>query len=729
MAIAPLLQEFVDDELKRSADVIEAARLSAFSNLQHASTGSVGSSVERTTLFDLIELLQARKQSYTDAFVQSLRRLLTADLDEQSNQVSSAQGDLSGTLTLLDESRVESDIEIARVVQGIKDVAEWELRELQTFTSTLSGHVHVIADTNPLGPLLYARALWEAVIATTAATGQRRALMRVCGEALATQLKKAWAGAATRLEDQGVKPGIYRTTVLTPGSGVERAGSHRNTVGVIKKSPKSAPGQGGVGSMVGHTQRGRGTGWPTVRSDQPARSHSLDRELEETLRSFEEVLRDLPVPNAHARRNSTASAPRLRDHQVNLSEGASQEGDRQVIDLLSRLFDIILSDVSVHPGLRILIARLQASALRVALHEASMMEDREHPAWALMDLMGKASALYTEAGDPRLDALLTYGERLVNELAPHRTPDGARYRRANEYLSQWLSAQLAQQLAEATPQVEQLSRTEQRHALQAQLSLRLRTQLGSLQVPETLRHFITDTWAKVLAESFQRYGEDAEATVGYVKAVDDLLWSLTPLDHPTSQRRLLSVLPGLLQRLRRGMALIQLPTAAQETVLSDLLVIHTEALRPGERELMSGLSTQSAEQIVQELRDEVLEDHGRSGFADSLIDVSSMDTVPAELIEVRSPNMLVDTPQKQTATALKLGARRRLFVCGRWMRVQLMWRSPQGSLLLFGGESPGRTHSITERALQRLIDEGLLLPLEEKSLVQRAIESLYRELG
>lgn len=725
MPIAPLLQQFVDDELKRSADVIEAARLSAIDSLKHPGARSTGPSVERTTLFDILELLQARRQTFGDAFIQSLRHLVTMNLNEQSEQSSSPPlGDLSDSLTLVDESRVESDIEIARVVQCIKDVAEWELRELQTFTSALSGHVHVIADTNPLRPLLYAQALWDAVSASTMAVGQRHALMKVCGEALAGQLKKAWAAAATRLEDQGVKPGIYRTMVLTPGSGAERAGSQRNKVGMLGETVERAS-----PLIARQSSAASATSWPTLHDTQPPRTRSLSPSLEETLLKFEEILRDLPVPNAQARRNSTTSAPRLRDHHAPLREGAVLEADQQLIDLLSRLFDIMLSDVFLHPGLRILVARMQASALRVALHEPMMMEDRTHPVWALIDLMGKAGASYTEAGDPRLDALLAFGEKLVSELTHHSTPDGARYQRAKEYLTQWLSTQLAQQLSKASSQVEQLSRTERRHTLQAQLSSRLRVQLGGIRVTDNLRHFITDTWAKVLAESFQRHGEDAESTVGYVKAVDDLLWSLNLPNHPKSRRRLLAVLPGLLQQLRTGMALIHLPTAAQDAVMNDLMTVHTEALRPGEREVAGGLSTVSAEQIVQELRDEVLDDEGRSGFADSLIDVSSMDTIPAEWIDAKPPNMLIDTPQKQTTVGLKLGARRRLFLRGRWMRVQLMWRSPQGSLMLFAGESPGRTHSITEAALQRLIDENLLLPLEEKSLVQRAIEALYRELG
>ena len=68
----------------------------------------------------------------------------------------------------MDESRVEVDIEISRAMQLIDTTAEWELRELQTFTSTLIGQTHVSAESNPFRPLVYATALWDAACAVVA---------------------------------------------------------------------------------------------------------------------------------------------------------------------------------------------------------------------------------------------------------------------------------------------------------------------------------------------------------------------------------------------------------------------------------------------------------------------------------------------------------------------------------------------------------------------------------
>ena len=116
----------------------------------------------------------------------------------------------------MDESRVEVDIEISRAMQLIDTTAEWELRELQTFTSTLIGQAHVSAESNPFRPLVYAtRALGRGV-------RDRRLADPACdlpanfGRSRRRAAQERGAAASTRLESQGVQPGL---TDRGPASG------------------------------------------------------------------------------------------------------------------------------------------------------------------------------------------------------------------------------------------------------------------------------------------------------------------------------------------------------------------------------------------------------------------------------------------------------------------------------------------------------------------------------
>jgi hypothetical protein len=172
------------------------------------------------------------------------------------------------------------------------------------------------------------------------------------------------------------------------------------------------------------------------------------------------------------------------------------------------------------------------------------------------------------------------------------------------------------------------------------------------------------------------------------------------------------------------MEMINLPAAEQESVLDELMSIHTEALRPNTRADAGPLTP---EQIVQRMRDEVLPAAtGHGAFSDSVIDLASMETIPAELMP-ESGAPAEDTAKR--VEMLRVGDRLRLFVQGRWNNVQLLWRSDQGLFFLFAGDTAARTHSVTRRALERLASAHLLQPLETRTLVQRALDTVMREVG
>ena len=719
MLIAPVLQRFVDDELARAPALVERTLAGALQLLRDA-TDTALSPNERSHHFELVEALQRHAAAFQRAFVDALNGQVAQALLEQQGNPAAEIAAAAGGLELMDESRVEVDIEISRAMQLIDTTAEWELRELQTFTSTLIGQQHVSAESNPFRPLVYATALWEAACVITAVPVQRATLLRVCAGVTAGLLKNAWAAACTRLESQGVEPGIYRTVLLTPAAAVGRspalpdASKPGALTSLLARMPGGAAelrlGIGGGGSAAGTVGSGS------------AMTAAHTAEFEQALARLDAMQPELPAPTSPQVGFATP-ANRLAVHRAALVASAGAPVERQTIELLSRIFDAVLTDPQVQPSFQAVLARMQASALRVALREPAMLESHQHAVWLLFDRIGEVSAGHPRPGDARGAALLLCCNALAEELARASAPDGALYRRALNRLDLFLAEQLMAQLRDAEAAVAALRLAEKREIMEQHLSRRLVDQMVPLRTSPGIRRFVTGAWARVMAESVLRHGEDHETTRGYIKLVDQLLWSVQLPDHPQSRQRLVSLLPGMLQQLRSGMASIGLPAAEQEAVMNELMTVHTEALRPGAR----GAAGLSAEDIVQRLRDEVLpETTGPMTFSDSVIDLSSLDTVPADVMQAESAAAHTDDPARRVE-ALRSAQRLRLFVRGRWACVQLLWRSDQSLFFLFAAEGPTRTHSITRRALERLAAAGLMLPLESRTLVQRALDSLMRE--
>ncbi len=724
MQVAPQLLRFIDDELERSGGLLERVIAGTVQLLGRTFDPNT-STAERAQQTDVASALKRERAEFERAFAASLRERVMADvLDASAAGASESPGGRG--LQLMDESLVEVDIEISRAMQLIDSTAEWELRELQTFTSALIGQKHVSADTNPFRPVTYASALWDAASAILPHHVARAILLQTASGVAAGLLKNAWAAATSRLEAQGVQPSLYRTVVLPSGS----APSKPTLAQAVRRDAPSAL-LSSMPCMVDPR-----TGQP-VMSFNPAlvasHSHGIDLvigvytpEFEQALHDLDGLLMHMPTTDPETD-DATAEAARhaltSRLEQERMKLVANADGpSRQLVELMCRLFDAMRADSQLAAAFRPTVSRLQVPVLRLALHDASLMESFEHPAWVLFDRIGNIGSCYPRAHDERFVALASACEEFANEAAGASTPDIELFRRGLNRVDSLLAAQMKTQLREARDTIAALEISERREGVEQHMSRRLTDQLVSIRTPPVVRRFITGAWAKVIATNAIEHGEHSDAVAKDLKTIDDLLWSVNIPDHRQSRQRLIALLPSLLARLRDGMELVRLPDAERKAILDALVVMHAEGLRSGGIRPVAGALT--PDEIVQRMREEVVAEPGRH-FSDSVIDLSSMDTVPAEVLPSQSG---VEEANSKRVDELRAGYRQRLFINGRWNHVQLLWRSDRGLFFLFAGESPSRTHSITRRALERLNSAGLLQPNEVKPLVQRAGDRVLRHL-
>lgn len=714
MPIAPALQRFVDDELKRAETLIERSLVETQALLRDGRV--VGAApADRALQLEVGDRLKRLTAAYQTSFIDSLRSRVQDELSRDQGGRGMAPPSGLGGLSLMNESRVEIDIEISRATQLIDAAAEWELRELQTFTSTLIGQTHVSAESNPLRPMLFATALWDAACAVHPGQAQRAALLRASAAACAPLLKKAWSAASTRLEAQGVTPGAYRSVVIVPAGATG-----------LSKAPAQADAGPAMSRLLAALDAGDGTvrlspgrvvtptpNSPNVSAPAPAST------VEAALAQLDDTLRQWPATALTATQASDL-AVRLQAHREAIGQAAGPGRLRQVVALVGRLFDAVSTDPDLLPGLVGPVARLQVPALRVALADAATLDSPQHPVWLLLDRIGEASATYPQAADPRGAAIVALCGRLVEEMGRQRHIDADLFRKALAKVEQFLAAQMQAQLQAAEAPVQALRDAETLQAMEQQIAQRLAEQMAPLRPNASVRRFLGETWARVLAQAIVRHGEDAEPSRRYIKWVDDVLWSVQLPDHPASRQRLKAMLPDLLATLRAGMVSIAVPDAEQTAVLDELVRLHAAALRRSEGEVAPELARQETPSRA---------DPGTPPATESdMIDLTSLETVPAALLPAEPEAAPREGGARQVAL-LKPSQRRRMFVHGRWARVQLLWRSERGDFLLFAGEVAGQTHSISRRALERLAMAGLLRPLEEHPLSQRALAVVERRLA
>ena len=129
------------------------------------------------------------------------------------------------------------------------------------------------------------------------------------------------------------------------------------------------------------------------------------------------------------------------------------------------------------------------------------------------------------------------------------------------------------------------------------------------------------------------------------------------------------------------------------------------------------------------MRDEVIADTPPArSFSDSVIDLSSMETVPAEHLPSGGDRGEEDPARR--IEALRVGDRQRIFLHGRWSRVQLLWRSDRGLFFLFAGESTA-AHAFDHRGAPSSGSPrpGWCSRSRAKPLVQRAVDRMMRDIS
>lgn len=447
--LTPARQRFVDDELMRLPMLADQV----FDATWRALQDSVPSLTmhERAVAAELLQVGPPSRGRMVERFVGSVRMQVQATLAHGAPAATAAAAPVRNTLSLLDEEEIAADVETSHAIEAIKSVAEHELRELATYTSALAGDPDVSRDHNPFRAETYARALWDAVQLLPLGKAYQARLMRHASGPLAQVLRKTFAGACARLESQGVEPAFHRTLILPAGTRTMRpSDSWQGSPPTLHQVRATMP----------------------VRPDDASLQGTTEMPLERLLDDADQAMRSLPADAP-----PTVRAQLLESQRARLVRHARTPVDQQLIEMLSRLFEAMLSDPRVARDIRSVLARLQPSALRLVLRDDSALDDYMHPVWRFMDLAAHMAALHAE-GSPDRDAVLSLAEQLIDAMAREPVPDAQLYRRGLDRLIADDRARYEGRLRRAGSDIQALQRIEDR--LEAETQSGLPTGMGPL---------------------------------------------------------------------------------------------------------------------------------------------------------------------------------------------------------------------------------------------------------
>lgn len=411
--LAQARQQFIDDELMRLPMLADQVFDATWRTMTDGVSGLA--THERAIVAELLQAGPANRTRLVDRFVGAVRRQVRAEVEgrPESPALGPALGPAQGSgglggLSLLDETEIAADVETSHTIEAIRSTAEHELREMSAYASALAGDPDVSRDHNPFRAETYAQALWESAQALPLGRAYQARLMRHAAQPLALVLRKAYAGACARLESQGIEPASYRTLILPGG----------------RRSARPSESWQGEGAPTLHQLRETMPAPIDALPDPATQQVPLERVIDDA----DAALRSLPADAP-----PTVRAQLLESQRARLVRHARSPVDQQVIEMLSRLFEAMLSDPRVARDIRAVLARLQPSALRLVLRDDSALDDYTHPVWRFMDMTAHLAALQPAGGSER-EAMLQLAEKLIDAMAREPEPDAALYRRGLDRL-------------------------------------------------------------------------------------------------------------------------------------------------------------------------------------------------------------------------------------------------------------------------------------------------------
>lgn len=405
----------------------------------------------------------------------------------------------------------------------------------------------------------------------------------------------------------------------------------------------------------------------------------------------------------------------LRQRTAALKQAATTSAEKATIEIVALMFQSILAEDRIPPGIRVWFARLQMPVLRVAIAEPAFFGSLQHPARRLIDRMGSCALGFdvSVAG-----GLLELEIKRVVQVIEQYPETGRRvFQLVYDEFDKFLARFLAEQGSTARV-VSVAQQIEQKETMVIQYTIEMRSMLDDMPVRQEIREFLFKVWAEVLALAAMKNGPQHEETLAFKRAAADLVGAASAKPNREDRARVISDLPALLRVLRRGMTLVGVGVAEQDQhlkvvskILADAFMSKTDAI-PMERidamaKRLSNLEDYLSDEDVGDLPLDT----------ESLAMMTGIEA--ADIVVIADGGSQPTDAMRAWAKELQLGTWYTLDHSGQVCQVQFAWCSDRKQLHLFAA-ADGRNFLIQARRLAAYLQAGLLVPTEEEALTVRA---------
>ena len=263
------------------------------------------------------------------------------------------------------------------------------------------------------------------------------------------------------------------------------------------------------------------------------------------------------------------------------------------IDVIGMIFEFILDEPSIPDVVKNLLNQLQIPILKIALVDKEFFTNKNHPARRLLNVLGHASIGWNDNDEAVRQHRFQKMEYVVNRVLAEFEQDPSIFA---SLLGEFVEF-LAREGGDVEIEEVALLNDQPQEARPDRLAFEaIELRLEGAEVPGVLRDFLRNRWRDVLQYVLDHEGYDSDVWRQHEKMVDDLMWSVEPKTTADDRRKMVMLLPRLLDSLRDGMGLVACSQQEIDAVIDALEPIHMACLR-GERHVAEAVKAVSAERM------------------------------------------------------------------------------------------------------------------------------------
>ncbi len=391
------------------------------------------------------------------------------------------------------------------------------------------------------------------------------------------------------------------------------------------------------------------------------------------------------------------------------------------------------------------VVALEPALLRLSLSQPRFITQQSHPARRLLDAVLHRAVEHNNAATEAFQDFLQPVQQAFRELNALDRVDTGDFARALDRLSAAWRTQEQALRAQQEQRLQAVRLADERQALADRITLEMSQLPEMADAPGFVVSFLCGWWSTVLAWARLSPAPAGPDALSCERAAASLLWSVQPAVMQNDAAAVLAARPDLIRTLRLGLASIG--KGVEEThIFFDAYSRHHETLSapaatataavraepdavsvpgPTPDPVETAMGSVSGAQAVEGTYRPEGPWLGRSELESSGVeearftDYAELGALPSTGTQPVVPE-LDDAAVDAVLAALQPGIWIDLQSQGEWLRAQLAWSNPAGTLFMFNSAG-GRTHSMSRRSCIKLIRARRLSPVTSAPDVQQVM--------